>query len=582
MSAFPPPDLSNATSDIYRAILLRDPDLAGMAHYTARLREHGLRRVLEEFLACDEYRALSRTGPNPDLNWGAKMKIQFDLSNAQIDRLWDHVSQVWTGLGTSDPFWSVLTNERYRRPKMSDVAIMEEFYASGIGDVDYLRAFLNRADLTLTPDMVVAEYGCGLGRVTRFLARASARVLAFDISATHLEAARHRLEKDGITNVEFVHVDGQTSLARLTNVDLFFSIIVLQHNPPPVILGILDAAFAGLRPGGLAFFQVPTYSSGYSFEFEGFLEKEGRAKSMEMHFVPQANILRVAQARGMQVLEIKQDHLVGNYQRWVSNTFLMQKEVHTMLSVNPSLPMGAGTSVESLVANVAGYVEESIADKVKKYPWFHSIDLGHGIVTPGGKSSAIHAAESAAFFDPIKMDGATIIDIGAWNGFYSFEAKRRGASRVLATDHFTWNHEMFRGRETFDLARSALGLDVEALDIDVPELSPEKVGTFDVVLFLGVFYHLFDPIDGLRRAASLTKEVLVVETHTDLGEIDRPAMVMYPGAECAGDPTNWWGPNNACVRALLNTMGFVRIDGPETFSPRAIFHAWKSTRLART
>jgi hypothetical protein len=106
---------------------------------------------------------------------------------------------------------------------------------------------------------------------------------------------------------------------------LFFSIIVLQHNPPPVILGILDAAFAGLRPGGLAFFQVPTYSSGYSFDFEQFLEKEGRAKSMEMHFVPQANILRLARARGMQLLEIKQDHLVGNYQCWVSNTFLMQK-----------------------------------------------------------------------------------------------------------------------------------------------------------------------------------------------------------------------------------------------------------------
>ena len=73
------------------------------------------------------------------------------------------------------------------------------------------------------------------------------------------------------------------------------------------------------------------------------------------------------------------------------------------------------------------------------------------------------------------------------------------------------------------------------------------------MLFLGVFYHLFDPIDGLRRAASLAQEVLVVETHTDLGEIERPAMVMYPGRELANDPTNWWGPNNACVVALLKT-----------------------------
>jgi tRNA (mo5U34)-methyltransferase len=54
-------------------------------------------------------------------------------------------------------------------------------------------------------------------------------------------------------------------------------------------------------------------------------------------------------------------------------------------------------------------------------------------------------------------------------------------------------------------------LDIETMTVDVPELSPERIDTFDIVLFLGVFYHLFDPIDGLRRAATLAKQVLVVE-----------------------------------------------------------------------
>jgi tRNA (mo5U34)-methyltransferase len=225
---------------------------------------------------------------------------------------------------------------------------------------------------------------------------------------------------------------------------------------------------------------------------------------------------------------------------------------------------------------------DAISEKVKQFFWFHSIDLGNGVITPGSKTPEIHAKESDAIFGPIKMDGASVIDIGAWNGFYSFAAKRRGAGRVLATDHYCWNHEHFRGRETFELARSVLDLDIEALDIDVPELSPKRVGgTFDVVLFLGVFYHLFDPIDGLRRAAALAKEVMVVETHTDLGEIDRPAMVMYPGRELDGDPTNWWGPNNACVRELLKTMGFSRIEGPQAYSRRAVFHAWRSSSLRR-
>lgn len=318
-------DPRDAVSAVYRAILRRDPDPNGLALYTAVLAQEGLQRVLETFLTCPEYRALSRQGPNPDLNWESKMSIQRDLSDGQMDQLWDHVSTVWTGLGSLDPYWSVLTDERFRATNMSDLAIVEEFYGSGIGDLKYLRAFLDRADLELRSDMVVAEYGCGLGRVTRFLAKEANRVLAFDISSTHLDAARQRMRQEGISNVEFVHVTDRSSLAHLARIDLFFSLIVLQHNPPPVMLSILDAAFAGLRPGGLAFFQVPTYSLGYSFDLVRFMEREGRAKAMEMHFLPQEDILRTARARDMQLIEVRADHLVGNYERWLSNTFLMQK-----------------------------------------------------------------------------------------------------------------------------------------------------------------------------------------------------------------------------------------------------------------
>src|SRR6266852_143035 len=142
-----------------------------------------------------------------------------------------------------------------------------------------------------------------------------------------------------------------------------------------------------------------------------------------------------------------------------------------------------------------------LQSRVAALPWHHSIDLGGGVVTAGNKSTALCNREAALIFDRVDLKGRSVLDIGAWNGFLSFEAKRRGASRVLATDSYCWNHKDFRGRETFELARSALGLDIEALDIDVTELCQERVGTFDVVLFLGVFYHLFDPIDGLCRAA---------------------------------------------------------------------------------
>jgi SAM-dependent methyltransferase len=319
-------DQRDAVSDIYRAILRRDPDPEGMSHFAAMLGKQGLREVIEQFLASREYRALSAPGFNERLNWGLKMPVELNLSDAQLDQLWDHVSQVWTRLGISDPFWSVLTSDRYRKANINDATILEEFYASGVSDLDYLRAYLSRADVALTPDMVVAEYGCGVGRVTPFLARVAGRVLAFDISATHLDAARKRLEREDVANVELVHMKGRSSLERLRAVDLFFSIIVLQHNPPPIMLNILDAAFAGLRPGGLAFFQVPIYASDYAFEFSKFMEKEGRARLMEMHFLPQADILRLARAHDMQLLEIRTDHMIGNFADWVSNTFLIRKQ----------------------------------------------------------------------------------------------------------------------------------------------------------------------------------------------------------------------------------------------------------------
>ena len=114
-------------------------------------------------------------------------------------------------------------------------------------------------------------------------------------------------------------------------------------------------------------------------------------------------------------------------------------------------------------------------------------------------------------------------------------------------------------------------------------LTPERVGTFDVVLFLGVFYHLLDPIAALTQIAALAREVLIVETHTDALETRRPAMIMYPGAELDGDESNWWGPNPACMVALLKQCGFAKVDAAWTeVGYRTIYHAWRTDELRRS
>src|ERR1700674_4085768 len=148
-----------------------------------------------------------------------------------------------------------------------------------------------------------------------------------------------------------------------------------------------------------------------------------------------------------------------------------------------------------------------LAQRVNALRWFHSIELVNGIVTPGIKSLETIAKEQRVFFDPVLLKGASVLDVGAWNGAYSFEAARRGG-RVLATDHYVWTHEEWRGREGFNLANEILGLNVEARLADVPDITVEKVGQWDIVLFLGVLYHLPSPLTLLQSVAEVAKECI--------------------------------------------------------------------------
>jgi tRNA (mo5U34)-methyltransferase len=224
-------------------------------------------------------------------------------------------------------------------------------------------------------------------------------------------------------------------------------------------------------------------------------------------------------------------------------------------------------------------VKNGLAEKAKALRWWHSIDLGEGIVTRGAKSLKALSREHKIFFDPVHIDGATVLDVGAWNGAHSFEAARRGA-RVLATDHYVWTHNEWRGREGFDLANAALGLNIEARLADLSDISVEKVGSFDVVLFLGVLYHLPSPLTALQQIAKVAKECLIVETRAGLMWMRKPALTYHPGATLDGDPTNFFVPNTAFVIEALRECGFELFDTYYT-GRRLTVHAWRGTTLRR-
>lgn len=229
----------------------------------------------------------------------------------------------------------------------------------------------------------------------------------------------------------------------------------------------------------------------------------------------------------------------------------------------------------------------NLRQRVESLRWYHTIDLGYGVVTPGIDDTSQRLARIDL---PANLEGKTVLDVGAWDGFFSFEAERRGASRVVATDYYAWHGQGWgtgKGKAPFELAREARGSTVEDVDIDVSDLSPDRLGLFDVVLFLGVLYHLPNPLLGLEKVASVTRELLIVETVVDLVGFRRPAAAFYPNRELNNDPTNWWGPNHAAVCGMLQSVGFsnVKVVTPVRGAPyrlsRALWHSVRGKRSFR-
>ena len=200
---------------------------------------------------------------------------------------------------------------------------------------------------------------------------------------------------------------------------------------------------------------------------------------------------------------------------------------------------------------------EQLQTEIAKVNWYHSIPLGQSVVTPGVDDSSLRLPK---IHIPEDLRGKTVLDVGAWDGFFSFEAERRGAEHVLATDSFCWGGGGWGTKDGFELARRALDSKVEDQEIDVLDLSPETVGTFDVVLMLGILYHMKHPLLALEKVRSVTKERLIMSTFVDMTWWPKPAMAFYEGSEANRDPTNWWGPNPAAVVGMLRAAGFERVE----------------------
>src|SRR5258705_13984950 len=126
---------------------------------------------------------------------------------------------------------------------------------------------------------------------------------------------------------------------------------------------------------------------------------------------------------------------------------------------------------------------------LSRHFWWHSIRLDDGRITPGVKSIEAMDRQFQEAFSGIDFNGLSVLDVGAWNGGFSIEAKRRGATRVVALDHTTWDHRQRHRGATFYLATRLCNVQIGAVDLnlDSPQVAFAPLGIFYVLFFFGVF-----------------------------------------------------------------------------------------------
>ncbi|MBD5503061.1 MAG: class I SAM-dependent methyltransferase [Lachnospiraceae bacterium] len=226
----------------------------------------------------------------------SKMQIE-EVNSEQMKQIFKKTKRAWEKLGKEEPYFSVITHDEMKTENITD-QIISEFFLSGNANAMEIVNTLKRNGLENAENLDILELGCGCGRITKSLVQNFRHVNAVDISEGNLKIAKEHIDS---SNVEFFLIKEVEDYMNLPRVDVVYSLMVLQHNSPPVIEYILDTMMSKLNVGGMLMFQVPTYYYGYSFVYDEYIKLQ---EGMEMHCFPQKKIFELAYKHQCIPLEI--------------------------------------------------------------------------------------------------------------------------------------------------------------------------------------------------------------------------------------------------------------------------------------
>ena len=296
----------------FRLLLGRSPAAAELADWIAA----PVDELRDRLMATDAFRAaLPLHAVRPPM--GPASDIAWLVPQATAAALLDRVRARWTRLGQERPHWSVNAREEFQPQRIT--SNLDDFAATGQADLAILLACLARHGVAPAALPRALDFGCGVGRVTAAMAGVFAHVSGCDVSESHLTLARERCPGVGFALVQ------PPGFGMDAPFDLWFSLLTLQHNPPPLIALILARMFARLSPGGIAVFQLPTWRAGYAFDADTYLAKPEPADPIEIHVLPQPVVFALGHEAGCVPLEVQEDGAIWPPTACTSDRFVFRK-----------------------------------------------------------------------------------------------------------------------------------------------------------------------------------------------------------------------------------------------------------------
>lgn len=273
-----------------------------------------------QFIASREFRAsnsILEVGRHRDVQ---AIKVETTATAEDLSYMASNIAREWRNFGQTEPHWSVLTGEQFRAENIENN--IDDLYVSGDQEVSYIMSAVKRSGAWKNDGVRALDFGCGVGRLTLALAPHVSHITGIDISPAHLQHAVSRAEEMGVTNVSFQPIETIYEIELLSGFDLIISLIVLQHNPPPVMVELLRMLLSRLNEGGTAVLQMPTYIVGQDFSVADY--RSEKQASMEMNAIPQRVVYQIVEQAGCRLLEVREDGYMDT-DIGLSHTFVIQK-----------------------------------------------------------------------------------------------------------------------------------------------------------------------------------------------------------------------------------------------------------------